>query len=137
MSDAATISVLPNTPDRAATPVPERVGRLLVLVRWLISYGRHLAASLQPGAAAPQFRRAAQTRFGTADFARILARIASGLRLAVALEARLDAQAATGQDVRTITGWALSPRQTARRPARRPRRSARQAGRPRRARLPD
>ena len=111
MSDAATTSVLPNTPDRAATTVPERVGRLLVLVRWLITYGTHLAAALRQDVAAPRFRLAVQTRFGTADFARILARIASGLRLALALEARLDAQAATGKDLRTITDWAPSPQQ--------------------------
>src|SRR5271167_5107276 len=80
----------------ASTPTPtdqpSRSGRLLGLVRKLIDYGRELAATIrQRTAAEPLF---AKVRFGTADLALILARIARGLILADALEARVLHRAA-------------------------------------------
>jgi hypothetical protein len=65
---------------------------LLVLVRALIDYGRELAGTLrQHGTAALGF---SVRHFGTDDVALILARIAHGLHLAAALEARITASAA-------------------------------------------
>jgi hypothetical protein len=81
----------------AATSQPSsspesRSGRLLGLIRKLIDYGRELVATIgQRVAAEPLF---AETRFGTADIAVILERIARGLRLAEALEARVLQRAA-------------------------------------------
>ena len=80
----------------ASTPTPttepSRSGRLLNLVRKLIDYGRELAATIrQRTAAEPLF---AKVRFGTADLALVLARIARGLLLANALEARVLQRAA-------------------------------------------
>ncbi|HME22773.1 MAG TPA: hypothetical protein VKI44_15805 [Acetobacteraceae bacterium] len=84
MSDAA------ETP--APTTEPSRSGRLLNLVRKLIGYGRELIATIRPRTAAePLF---AKVRFGTTDLALILARIARGLLLADALEARVLQRAA-------------------------------------------
>ena len=74
------------------TTEPSRSGRLLNLVRKLIDYGRELAATIrQRTAAEPLF---AKVRFGTADLALVLARIARGLLLADALEARVLHRAA-------------------------------------------
>jgi hypothetical protein len=62
--------------------------RLLGVVRRLIDYGRQLAGTLQqnPNAFEPD---AFQHKFGTADITLILRRIARGILIAVALEARL------------------------------------------------
>jgi hypothetical protein len=87
-------------PPRAGTDTPGRIGRVLLLVRKLIDYGRQLAATVQQRAAAPGFTFFARP-FGTADLAVILARITCGLRRAAALEARLCARAARGQDLAT------------------------------------
>ena len=84
------------------TTEPSRSGRLLNLVRKLIGYGRELAATICPRTAAePIF---AIVRFGTINLELILARIARGLDLANALEARvlhraahLDARPAPGR----------------------------------------
>ena len=86
----------------APTTEPSRSGRLLDLVRKLIVYGRELAATIrQRTAADPFFIKAC---FNTIDLAVILARIARGLLLAEALEARvlrgaaqLDAEPARGR----------------------------------------
>jgi hypothetical protein len=85
-------------PPRASTDTPSRLGRVLSLVRKLIDYGRQLASTVQSRAAAPGFALFARP-FGTADLAVILARIASGLRRAAALEARLRRRAARGRDL--------------------------------------
>ncbi len=83
MSDAA-----PTQPDIQ----PSRSGRLLAFIRKLIDYGRELAATVrQRVAAEPNFAR---TGFGTADLAAIIGRIARGLLLAQALEARVLRRAA-------------------------------------------
>jgi hypothetical protein len=69
------------------TTEPSRSFRLLDLVRKLIDYGRELAATIrQRTAADPIFAKA---RFGTTDLALLFARIARGLQLANALEARV------------------------------------------------
>jgi hypothetical protein len=74
-------------------PQPSRSGRLLSLIRKLIDYGTALAATVRQRVAAdPIF---ATTSFGTADLAVIFARIARGLQLAQALEARVFRRAAS------------------------------------------
>src|SRR3954468_3255440 len=85
-------------PHWAAATVPTAIGRVLSVVRRLIDYGRQLAGTVQNRAAAPGFPLFA-IPFGTADLAAILARITSGLRLAVALEAALCQRAARGRDL--------------------------------------
>jgi hypothetical protein len=81
MSDAPTAA----SPD---TPL-SRVGRLLVLVRKLIDYGRDLAAKVQRNDPAAETRH-----FDTSDILLILARITRGLHRAQALEERLIRSAA-------------------------------------------
>jgi hypothetical protein len=84
------------------TTEPSRSGLLLGLIRKLIDYGRELATTIRQRVAAdPIFAKA---RFGTTDLAVIFARIAHGLHLADALEARvlrcaarLDAKPAPGR----------------------------------------
>jgi len=83
---------------RAGAGVPGAVGRVLLLVRRLIDYGKQLAGTMQQRAATPGFAWFARS-FGTADLALILARITAGLRRAAALEARLCARAARGRDL--------------------------------------
>ena len=76
----------------APTTEPSRSGRLLTLVRKLINFGRELVAAVRERATAePRFAKA---RFGTTDLALILTRIARGLLLANALEARVLRSAA-------------------------------------------
>ena len=73
-------------------PQPTRSGRLLAFVRKLIDYGRDIAATIRQRVAAdPSFAR---HRFGTADLAVIFTRIARGMLLAQALEARVLSRAA-------------------------------------------
>ena len=72
--------------------MPERIGRLLTLVQFLIGYGKECAATLRQHAMTPQFRLTMQARFGTSDMARILIRIGRALKLAAAL----DSPAAAG-----------------------------------------
>jgi hypothetical protein len=78
--------------------MPSRIGRVLRLVRKLIDYGRQLAGTVERSAGAPGFAILVRP-FGTADLTVILARIASGLRRAAALEAKLCQRAARGRDV--------------------------------------
>jgi hypothetical protein len=85
-------------PPRAVAHIPPALGRVLVLVRKLIDYGKQLAATVQQNATAPDFAHFARS-FGTADLAVILARITAGLRRAALLEARLCGRAARGQDL--------------------------------------
>ena len=76
----------------APTTEPSRSGCLLTLVRKLINYGREIATTIRPHTTAqPIF---AKVRFGTIDLALIFARIAHGLLLANALEARVLQRAA-------------------------------------------
>ena len=102
-------------PPRADAPVPAALNRVLGVLRTLISYGKHLATTIQQRATAPGFALFAKP-FGTADTATILARITAGLRRAAALEATLNQRAARGQD---LTPSPLRmPAASTRRPAR-------------------
>ena len=85
-------------PDRAGKPVPEGIAAVLVLVRILLEYGRHLAETLEHRAAARSFSVIAQY-FGTARVPTILARLARGILRATALERVLLARAARGRDL--------------------------------------
>ena len=92
MSTAAEAPAPTTQPNSAAADQPSRSGRLLNLVRKLIDYGRELAATIrQRTVTEPIF---AKVRFGTTDLALIFARIARGLLLADALEARVLRRAA-------------------------------------------
>lgn len=91
--------------------MPERIGRLLTLVQFLIGYGKECAATLRQHTGTPQFRLTMQARFGTSDLARILIRIGRALKLAAALDIQLRRLAATGQDIETPTELApVQPR---------------------------
>jgi hypothetical protein len=88
MPAAAAVSQPTTQPDLQ----PSRSGRLLSLIRKLIDYGTTLVATVRQRVASdPIF---ASTGFGTADLAVIFARIARGLHLAQALEARVLRRAA-------------------------------------------
>ena len=84
------MSAAPTAPD---LPPPGRSGRLLGLVRRLIDYGRHLAATLRQRAPADDTTGLART-FGTDHLPLILARIAQGLHRAALLEERIARTAA-------------------------------------------
>jgi hypothetical protein len=86
--DTAAVPDQPSAPVADRTPRQSRAGRVLSLLRRLIDYGQELVRSVQERAAAGTLVIVA-LRFGTQDAAVILARIARGLRLANALEARL------------------------------------------------
>ena len=94
MSSAPQAAALSRRPDPhqdrpvAGGAAPSRTGRLLVLVRKLIDYGKGLVSTLpQRGAGTNGFD--VNRRFGNFDFAAIIACITRGLRLAAALEVRL------------------------------------------------
>jgi hypothetical protein len=89
----------------AAQDQPSRVGRLLDLARRLILYGKQLATTLQQRGVTPDLARA----FGSLDVGLILARIARGLLLANAREARL-VQCADRPDVAPRARGASAPR---------------------------
>ncbi len=76
---------------------PTGLDRLLSVVRWLIGYGKELAAAIHQRATEADFAIVA-CRFGTIDLALILARITRGLRRAAALETALLARQAKGQE---------------------------------------
>ena len=110
-------------------PAHSRAARLHSLLRTLIVYGQDLARTVQQRAAAGTLLTIALD-FGTRDAALILARIARGLRLAAALEARLlsrplrpDAVPAPGtaSGTASVRAPAARARRTARRGVRRPR----------------
>src|SRR5487761_2739502 len=85
MNDAdasAGLSPPPDPPqDRAEKPVPQNIADVLTLLHILLAYGRHLAATLEPRAAA------------------ILARLSRGMLRLMALERVLLARAARGRDL--------------------------------------
>jgi hypothetical protein len=128
-------------PHRAGAGVPAAVGRVLLLVRKLIDYGKQLAATVQQRVATSDFAFYARP-FGTADLAVILARITSGLRRAAALEDRLCQRAGRGRDLviapirLPAVGGAHSPRQAPPPDAQSEPRPADPAEDPRLARLP-
>ena len=65
-------------------PVLEHIAFLLYAVDVLLSYGRHLLATIQRRAAAPTFPTIASC-FGTANLATILAHLNRGILRATAL----------------------------------------------------
>jgi len=104
-------------PDRAGKPVPEGIAAVLVLVRILLEYGRHLAETLEHRAAARSFSVIAQF-FGTARVPEILARLARGILRATALEHVLLARAARGRDLIVLQPrWRAEPAAPAPQPA--------------------
>ena len=102
MHRADTTSGLPlppdPSPDWAQKPVPQNIADVLTLLHILLSYGRHLAITLEHRAAARGFSVIAQF-FGTARVPVILARLARGMLRAMALERVLRARAARGRDL--------------------------------------
>ena len=84
--------------DRAGPVVPENIAQLLYVVRILLQYGRHLAATIEHRAAAPGFGLFAAV-FGTAKLSVILAYLHRGILRATALETLLLKRAATGRDL--------------------------------------
>jgi hypothetical protein len=84
--------------DRASPSVPANIAQLLYVVRTLLEYGRHLAATIERRAAMPGFSLFAAL-FGTAKLPIILAHLHRGILRATALEALLRKRAATGRDV--------------------------------------
>ena len=76
----------------AIAPAPTRILRLLGVLRALITFGNHLAATLNASPGAETVRNITR-RFGAFDIAVILARITRGLQLAQALEAKFAPQA--------------------------------------------
>jgi len=92
----------------AEPPLPSRSGRLLSLVRRVIDYGKHLAASLRQRAV-PNDTAGLVSQFGTSDLALILARIALGLHRAHLLEDKI-ARAAARLDAEPQTTPLRSPR---------------------------
>jgi len=78
--------------------MPKNIAQLLYVVRILLEYGRHLAATIERRAAAPGFGLFAAL-FGTAKLPVILAYLHRGILRATALESLLLKRAATGRDV--------------------------------------
>jgi hypothetical protein len=88
MSAATNLSDLPPQPGPTAEAKPSRFGRVIILVRHIIDYGKQLAASLQNPTPSTDLHKVART-FGSYDFGQILAGILRGLQRAAALEAKL------------------------------------------------
>ena len=112
----------PADPQQQPTPTgdaPGRTGRLLTLVRNLVTYGKELAQTLQQSPSAETLFDVT-IRFGTINIALILARITRGLRIAAGLETRLANRAARPEQS-SVTARAASPRKP--RAARPPRRN--------------
>jgi hypothetical protein len=84
--------------DRSGETIPANIAQVLHIVRILLGYGRHLAATLEHRAAARGFSVIAQC-FGTAKVSVILAQLCRGIMRAVALERVLLARAARGRDL--------------------------------------
>jgi hypothetical protein len=78
--------------------LPERIARLLRVVRVLLGYGRHLADTVRDRAAAPAFSAIAAC-FGTASLSVIGAHLQRGILRALALQRVLLACAAAGRDL--------------------------------------
>src|SRR5579863_9079644 len=87
---------------------PSRSGCLLALVRKLIDYGQHLAATLRLRAAPDDTSDLPRT-WGTSDLALILARITQGLQRASLLAEKI-ARAAARLDAEHTPKPASSPR---------------------------
>ena len=84
--------------DRAGPAVPAHIARLLYVIRILLEFGRHLAATMERRAAAPGFWLFSAV-FGTTKLPVILAHLHRGILRAAALESLLLKRAAAGRDV--------------------------------------
>ena len=106
MKDTSAATETPSQPlsqpdpprDRSGHAVPQNIAQLLYVVRILLEYGRHLAATLERRAAAPGFVLFSRL-FGTARLAVIHAHLHRGILRAAALETVLLKRAETGRDV--------------------------------------
>jgi hypothetical protein len=98
--------------DRSGHAVPKNIAELLYVVRILLEYGRHLAATLESRAARPGFSLIARS-FGTANLPVILAHLTRGIMRAIALQSLLLRRAATGRDLEIKLPRLRSPRTTA------------------------
>src|ERR1700733_1007413 len=88
--------------DRPSKPAPARIAEILGIVSVLLTYGRHLVATLEQRAVARGFATIARF-FGTVAFNTILAHLQRGLMRAIALEHMLLRRAARGRDLRIPT----------------------------------
>lgn len=87
-----------NRPEADGAGVPEGIAQFLVVLRWIISYGRNLAEAVRrrdPAADLGGF----VCRYGNIGLDQVLARIKRGLMLALALEDKLVQRAKTGRDI--------------------------------------
>jgi hypothetical protein len=84
--------------DRAGPAMPANIARLLTVVRILLQFGRHLAATMERRAAGPGFWLFSAV-FGTTKLPIISAHLHRGILRAAALESLLLARAATGRDL--------------------------------------
>jgi hypothetical protein len=78
--------------------VPANIAQVLHILRVLLGYGRHLAASIEQRSTTRGFSFIARC-FGTAKVAVILAHLCRGIMRAVVLERLLLARAARGRDL--------------------------------------
>lgn len=88
MTTPADTAAPARSPDPRQDQAAARTLRLLSLVRTLLAFGKQLAESLR-GANATEAHMDTAMRFGTKSIAVILTRLARGLALAAALEAKL------------------------------------------------
>ena len=116
LDPSAGLSPPPDPPKgRQQKRVPEEIACVLVIVRVLLAYGRHLAHTLEHRAARRTFSVIAQY-FGTHRLSFILVRLARGILRAVALERVLLARAARGRDLVRYTLEDYRPRRPAKKP---------------------
>jgi hypothetical protein len=87
-----------NDPATKEPALPERIARLLRVVRVLLGHGRHLADTVRDRAAAPGFSAIAAC-FGTGSLSVIFAHLQRGILRALALERVLLLCAAAGRDL--------------------------------------
>jgi hypothetical protein len=84
--------------DRAGPAMPENIARLLYIVRTLLQFGRHLAATIERRATGRGFWLFSAV-FGTAELPVMRAYLHRGILRAATLESLLLRRAATGRDV--------------------------------------
>ena len=103
MDPAAAAPASPADPpqDPSAPTLPRNLAAVLDTLRTLLTYGRHLIATVRRRAAAPSFNTIA-AGFGTANLSTILAHLNRGILRATALEHVLLARAATGRDLAVV-----------------------------------
>ena len=99
MPRAATGPVPPSPKTSQAQIAPAATIRVLTFVRLLIGRGQQLVAAMQRCAEDPAMVEFAWLRFCSRNIPKILARLAYGLQLAAALEARLLWRASRGLDM--------------------------------------